>query len=419
MNRLSRFIRLSWIAACVVMASGCNLLENMTAETSPRFDGEPVVRLASPLPNEIYAQGASVNILGRVENAGLDVAAVEILLNDQPIGRAETPNVSGAAAFTVTNSWPSTPGDHVITLRALRADGTSGEASVRITVQGDAVVALPPQPEPEVEPTPAEQPQLPTPVVPAQTQPTVPPSPTPVPTQAVAAPTQPAQPNTPQPPASSGPSFSVISGANVRGGPGIVFDPPIASLPAGATGSIVAISPDRQWYRISYNNGLGRGWINAAVVTTTGDLAGLPIDSGPATPAPQPPAAANPQQPAAPAANTDLSITFLATTPDPLVCNQQATITVIVVNTGSTPSAETTVLVQDLYNGQQQASATATVRPLAQNESVELNLPLTVSTFFLEGHTIRARVDPDNRVPETNEGNNEVTKNYTLAQGDC
>jgi hypothetical protein len=404
------------------MLSGCNLLENMTAETTPLFDGEPVVRLASPLPNEIYAQGAAVNILGRVENAGLDIAAVEILLNDQPIGRAETPNVSGAAAFTVTNSWPGTPGDHVITLRALRADGTSGEASVRITVQGDAVVELPPQPEPEMEPTSAEQPPLPTPVVPAQTQPTVPPSPTPAPTQAVAAPTQPPATNPPaaaQPPAGSAPTFSVISGANIRSGPGMMFDPPIASLPAGAVGTVVAISPDRQWYRITYNNGLGRGWINAAVVTTTGDLAGLPIDSGPATPAPQPPAAANPAQTAAPAANTDLSITFLATTPDPLVCNQQATITVIVVNTGSTPSAETTVLVQDLHNGQQQASATATVRPLGQNESVELNLPLTVSTFFLEQHTIRARVDPDNRVPETNEGNNEVTKNYTLAQGDC
>jgi subtilase family serine protease len=128
------------------------------------------------------------------------------------------------------------------------------------------------------------------------------------------------------------------------------------------------------------------------------------------------PPPANPQQPAA---DIDLSITFLATTPDPLVCNQQATITLIVVNTGTTRSPETTVLVQDLYNGAQQASASATVPPLGQNESVELNLPLTVSTFFLEGHVIRARVDPDNRVLETNEGNNEVTKAYTLAQGDC
>ncbi len=413
MNRLLRFIPLSWIAACAFAISGCTLLENMTAETTPLFDGAPLVRLASPLPNEIYAQGAAVNILGRVENAGLDVAMVEILLNGEPIGRAEDPNVSGAAAFTVTNSWPGTPGDHVITLRALRADGTSGEASVRITVQGETVAVLPP--EPEAQATPEEPPQLPTPVVPAQTQPTPRPSPTP-------APTQPPPPDTaaqPQPPAGSAPTISVISGANIRSGPGIVFDPPIASLPAGATGTIVAISPDRQWYRITYNNGLGRGWINAAVVTTTGDLAGLPIDAGPATPAPQPPAAANPDQPAAPAANTDLSITFFATTPDPLVCNQQAAITVIVVNTGSTPSAETTLLVEDLYNGQQQASATATVRSLGQNESVELNLPLTVSTFFLEGHTLRARVDPDNRVPETNEGNNEVTKTYTLAQGDC
>ncbi len=413
MNRLFRFIGLSRWAACAVIVSGCTLLDNMAAQPMPLFEGEPIVHLASPLPNEVYAQGAAVNILGRVENAGEDVAAVEIWVDDVLIGRAETPNVSGAAAFTVMNSWPAVPGDHVVILRALRADGTQGEASVRITVQAD--VAMLPSPT-DAQPTPSEQ--LPT-STPTQAAATRPPDATPTPS--IAAPTQPPSADTaaqPQPTTSGAPTITVISGANIRRGPGLIFDPAIASLPAGATGTIVAISPDRQWYRITYNNGNGRGWINAAVVTTSGDLSGLPIDAGPATPTPVPPPA-NPQQPAAPAADTDLSITFLATTPDPLVCNQQATITVIVVNTGSTPSAETTVLVQDLYNGAQQASASATVPPLGQNESVELNLPLTVSTFFLEGHVIRARVDPDNRVLETNEGNNEVTKAYTLAQGDC
>lgn len=406
------FVKRSLLMVASALISGCTLLENMSAEQMPVFEGEPIVRLASPLPNEVYAPGAAVNILGRVENAGPDVARIDILLNGESIGSAENPNESGAVAFTVTNSWPAVPGDYIITLRAERADGTRGEASVRISVQGEVVAVLPEPTQPES--TPTEPSDTPTSVPPTQPSP---PTNTPVPTQAVAVPTQPPQPPPPAA-AGSGPTFTVISGANVRSGPGINFDR-IASLPAGATGTIVAISPDRQWYRMTYNNGLGRGWINAAVVTTSGELAGLPIDAGPATPAPPPPAAADPQQPAAPAADTDLSITFLATTPDPLVCNQQATITLIVVNTGSTPSAETTVLVEDLYNGQPQASAIATVRSLGRNESVELNIPLTVSTYFLEGHTIRARVDPDNRVPETNENNNEISKNYTLAQGDC
>lgn len=409
-SRQLRFTRITLITLAGVVFSGCTLLENMPTE--PVFEGPPVVRLASPLPNEVYAQGAAVNILGRVENAGPDVARVVILLNDEPIGSAEDPNASGAAAFTVTNSWPAVPGDHRITLRAERADGTHSEASVRISVQAASVAVVPPPD--AADPAPQEPPSLPTPVVPAQTQPTLPPADTPVPPEVVAEPTSP-----PPPPAAGGsPTFTVIIGANVRSGPSIAFDR-IASLPAGATGTIVAISPDRQWYRMTYNNGLGRGWINATVVTTSGELAGLPIDAGPATPAPPPPAPVNPQQPAAPVVDTDLSITFLATTPDPLVCNQPATITLIVVNTGTTPNPETTVLVQDLYNGQQQASATATVRSLGQNESVELSLPLTVSTHFLEGHTIRARVDPENRVPETNENNNEISKNYTLAQGSC
>lgn len=418
-NQLSRFVSVFLVGVAV---SACTLTDNNVSQATPDFNGEPIVRLASPLPNETYATGAAVNILGRIENAGTDVALVDILLDNQSIGSATDPNQSGAVAFTITNSWLATlPGDHVIMLRVVRADGTSADASVNISVEGDQVV--------QAVASPTTESLLPPPVVTSQTQPTLaatlavqPPVTLPTTSSDTAAPTTApilAAPTSAPPPVSNVPTVTVISGANIRSGPSIGFVPVLGSLAAGATGTIIAISPDSQWYRITYNNGAGSGWVSATTVTTSGNLSGLPIDAGPATPAPTavPPTTA--PATTVPTANTDLSITLLTANPDPLVCNQAATITAIVVNTGTTPSAATTLLLQDLYNDSQAASASQPVGPLAQNESVSITFSLNVSTNYNEGHTLRARIDPDNVVPENNEGNNDNSKAYTLGQGGC
>lgn len=397
--------------------AACTLTDATSVQTTPQVEGIPVVKLASPLPNEAYAIGASVQILARIENAGIDIELVDVLLDNRSIGSVTRPNESGANAFTITNSWLATEnGDHIVMLRAIRADGTVGETSVTISVEGESVLAMS---------TATSDLGLPTPVQTAQVAPTKQATQQSLQPPTLAATTQapasdPTATNTSAPPASTSPQISVIAGANIRSGPGVSFAPPVGSLAAGATGDIIAISPDGQWYKIRYNNGQGSGWINATTVTTTGNLAGLPIDAGPATPAPAPTAAPATAAPTvAASANIDLSITLLSTSPDPFVCNQPATITVIVVNTGATQSQETTLLVQDLYGGAGGNSTTATVKPLGQNESVQLSLALTVSTNYNEGHTLLARVDPNNVVPENNETNNDNNKAYTLSQGGC
>jgi uncharacterized protein YraI len=408
------------ILCLTFIMSGCSLTASDTAiSATPVFTGVPSVKLASPLPNETYLEGASINILGRIENAGADIQMVEILLDNQSIGSQMQPNEGGNASFTVTNSWQAmNSGNHVITLRAVRADGSAGEASVTIAVESASDASVDAS---AVQVTPTVDLGLPTPIQPAQVAPTL--EPTSAVTATLAPTTAPAvvatATNTTAP-VSTAPQITVISGANVRSGPSTAFNPPIISLVANTTAPIVAISPDRQWYKIQINN--TTGWISATTVTTTGELGGLTIDAGPATPIPQPtavPATGVPTATTAPATNTDLSITFVGLSPDPLVCNQAGVVTVTIVNSGASASAETTVLIQDLYNGNAGASASATVKSLGQNESIDITLSLTVSTNFAEGHTLRARIDPDNRVSETNEQNNDNNKAYTLATGGC
>jgi hypothetical protein len=411
----------------LLVLSACNLTDslNTTEQPAPQISGEPVVQIASPLPNEIYMAGASINILGRVENAGEDIASIEILVDGESIGSAQQPNQRGALAFTITNSWVANgSGTRTITLRAVRADETIGESSVNVDVfvPEDQMV--------QVDPQPTETFTLPTPVtvateLPAPTQEQVVQQQQTEPTQAQTEPTQaqPAATNTQAvPPTSTVPQIRVLRGANLRSGPGVVFNPPVGSLPENATANILAVSPDRQWYRIQTGVGGGTSWITASVVETTGDLANLPIESGPPTPVPTAvPATAVPATVAATTApsNTDLSITLVTSNPDPLVCNQAATISVTIVNTGATASTDTTVIVENVFGGAVSTSATAAVGPLGQNQSVTISLVLTVSTNIAVNQTIRARIDPDNRVGETNEGNNQNEKGYTLQAGTC
>ena len=44
---------------------------------------------------------------------------------------------------------------------------------------------------------------------------------------------------------------------------------------------------------------------------------------------------------------------------------------------------------------------------------------LTVSTFFSEEHRLTITADGNNQVPETNEGDNQDVRTYTLDRGSC
>jgi hypothetical protein len=395
----------------LAVLSACTLTDSLNAvDTTPTYEGAPVVRIASPLPEEVYAQGTSVNILARIENAGADIATLDIFIDDTLIGSATQPNAGGASAFTLTNSWQAKDaGARTVRVRAVRADGTTqGEASVVISVFAPAT---------------------PTPQATATQEATTPPTATPTQDVALpptATPTQESAPvaqatatNTPPEPAvDTTPRVRVLQGANVRSGPGLVFNPPIGNLPADATANAIGISPDRQWYKIQF--GAGTGWISAQVVEALGNVATLPVDAGPPPPAPtNTPVPAVPTNTPAPATSADLSVVLITTAPNPPVCLQPFTVTARVVNTGDANSGEAVVTFVDTYNGVDGVAASAVVRGLAPNESADVSVTLTVSTNFAETHIIRVVADSDNRVPESNEGNNTNTLTYILATGGC
>ena len=401
---------LSWLT----LATACNI--TIPSEPAPSFSGPPVVKMASPQDGEIYLLGTTVNILARIENAGPDLARVQVRLDQIVIGEALDPNPNGAAAFTITNSWPTiSEGEYTLSVSAARADGTLSEpTSVTIRVQAQAA-QVQPSPTPTAETvvqveasiTPQPQPDQPT-SQPRPAQPTPQPQsdqPTPIPPSPVSS-------------VPSAPQARIIQGVNVRSGPGTIFAPPIGSLAANASTTILAVSPERDWYKVQYYN--GSGWIIATAAEVTGDLASLPIDAGPPTPMPAQPAA--PSVPsdglsAAPS-GADLVVTFVG---GALTCNQPGQVTVTVTNIGTAASGPTRVLVESVARGNQvAASASFDVGPIEPLVPVDGSVTLTVTTFVGEEHVLRVTIDPDNRVPESNEGNNQNSgTRYTLQSGSC
>lgn len=110
------FRRWGWssLLLLVFAISACTIGGDADTDDLPRiFEGAPVITISSPAPNATYLQGTDVNILARIENAGEDIARVEITLDDLIIGQGENPNPMGAVAFTITNSWTEIGRAHV------------------------------------------------------------------------------------------------------------------------------------------------------------------------------------------------------------------------------------------------------------------------------------------------------------------
>jgi len=407
---------LIWLLLALIAVAG---LAACTPGDAPAedetFEGPPVVRILSPSPDAVYLAGASVNILARVENAGPDMGRVELLMNSVNIGTTDA-SAQTAPAFSIESGWPATiAGDYTLTVTAFREDGSASEpTSVNFEVRSSVIA--PTQAGDGDQTTPQQTQTSPQPdsivtIPPLQPQNTQTPTPTATDTTTDASPTPEASPMSVASPTPSFPTVRLQQGANIRRGPGVAFDPPIGSLAAGEVRRILARNPDNSWYRIEVFN--SSGWVFSELVEVSGSVSGLPVENPP-TPVPPPTATITPVP-----AQVDLSIVNWSTAPSPQVCNQPATTTITIANSGSSPSAQTNVRLDDLVNGQVQATSSATVPPLQPGENVTVQITLTVSTFFLQGHTVRAIVDPDNVVPETNEENNSRQFDYVLQQGSC
>jgi hypothetical protein len=83
------------------------------------------------------------------------------------------------------------------------------------------------------------------------------------------------------------PTITVNSNANVRSGPGTVYDPPVGALPVGATATVEGKNSDGTWWYIVFPAGpAGHGWISASLVTASCIPATLTVVAAPPTPLP-------------------------------------------------------------------------------------------------------------------------------------
>ncbi len=392
----------------IALLAGCTL---NSAPSNQVVSGEPVVRIVSPQPNATYLEGVVVNIQATVSNAGADIDRVEVVVDGTTAATLPTPNAEGAEMFNVTHGWSAAGiGIHTIGITAFRADGTSSApASVEITVvdasgqTGSAATNAP-----NVTQNSTNASARPTSAS-SNLQPTAPPTTA----AATAVPQQPATPTSP--------TASFQQGINVRRGPGLEFDPPIGAFTAGQSTAILAINPAGSWYKVRF--GSGEGWVFAALTDASGDVAALPRESGPPVPTAAPPTAVPPTNvPAPPASNVNLVAGIVELNPGQPTCQQTFNIGLDVANLGSAASnASGGVSVTDVRSsdGSTQQITTGGFPVLQPQQTFRVNMPLTVSTWYNEEHTIILIIDPQNEIPETEEGDNRREVRYTLQKGGC
>jgi len=421
-----------------VLVAGCSLSSPSGGDSqSVTFEGAPTVRLFSPLPNQTFLEGTTVNIQARIENAGSDIASVTIFLDDAVVGQVENPNASGAAAFSITQDWlTSVQGQYEIAVIAERADGTASDresVSVSVIKQADVGTGGGTEDDDTTsdEETADEDDDTTVDSQTADEEDTDDDSTTgqstgnrntssatPRPSNTPSPPT-----NTPAPTATETPSVPmarVVSGANLRSGPSTVFEPPVSSIAANQEAEIVARNPAGDWYKIRYFN--STAWIFSSLVETTGNVGSLPVDAGPPTPVP---ATATPLPTATPVPNpVNLIVSNIGIDPHPLECGEASEITVTVTNNG-TANAENggTIRIEAvLVSSGATLETTETVfGAVPAGGSTTASAFITVSTNFDELQRIRATVDTNNQVAESNENDNasDTGTDYSLQKGDC
>ena len=375
------------LLACV----SCNL-SAIPSVLPPTFEGPPVIFIAAPQPNQTFLAGTTVIVQARVENAGPDLERVAVLLDDALLGERLAPNESNAAVLPLTIDWPtSNAGQFTISVIAERGDGGAAREDVSIEVisreRSDVILPT----ESDVS---GDQPAT---LVPHTSSPPASPSPTDAPAAA---------------PEILGPrsvTGVVLAVANLRPGPGVASGPPLGSLLAETRVLIVAISPERDWYRISYGEG-GDAWIDAAFVQAADTIAGLPVDTG--APAPEPEA-------------VNLLVSSIELIPATPVCGQATTIRATVRNSGSLDSQTSPWVSARAHRLSDQSviaenTDTIYLARLNAGEETVLELSLTLTAYYGERQQIRVTVDAGNHILESNEGDNTGNSaEFELSQGSC
>jgi len=240
---------------------------------------------------------------------------------------------------------------------------------------------------------------------------------TPIPTQA--APSRATLAPTPTSLNSGSPQVTALLDANVRTGDSTEYDR-IGFLFNGESATIIGLSSfNTGWYYIQLSSGR-RGWIAPSVVRAEGDLTNIPRINPPPPPTPIP--TNTPTSTPTPVTEANLVINTVTLDPNPPVCAETYTLFVTVENAGTGATlAGGTIAVSDTRtaDGTVVESTVGAFPALGAGETFEGFIPITVSAFTEEDHSLIIRIDSTNVVPETNESDNTLTIVYELDPGDC
>ena len=374
--------RLAFILILLICA-GCNL--GITGERAPaNFEGPPVIKIASPSPNQTFLAGATVFIQARVENAGPDLARISVLLDDTLLGEKLNPNETNAAVLPLTIDWPtSNVGEFKISVIAERGDGSFAREDVSVLLIAEASEDS------------AAMADASKPVV-ATMEP-------PDPGDREASPVE-AEPATADDIRVAG---TMLQPARIRQGPGAAYDL-VGNLDENHEVMIIAVSPTRSWYRISYDDQVD-AWVYAEFVRPAADISGVPVETGPPLPA-------------AEGVNLVLVDVQIET---PLVCGQESIVRARIRNAGADEAQSVAWVIAEAIlmsdgNSLTEDPPPAYLKTLKADEEYTVEIPVALTTHFDEEQLIRVVVDSGNHLPETDETDN--TRNsasFILQKGDC
>ncbi len=218
---------------------------------------------------------------------------------------------------------------------------------------------------------------------------------------------------------SGSPQVTALLDANVRAGDSTEYDR-IGFLFNGESATIIGVSSfNTGWYYIQLQSGR-RGFVAPSVVRSEGDLGNLPRINPPPPPTPIP--TNTPVPTATPVTEANLVIQKVSIDPNPPVCDETYTLSVTVENVGSgASSVGGTISITDVrtVDGTVVESTIGAFPALEAGSTFKGIIPITVSAFTKEDHSVNIRIDSTNVVPETNESDNTLTIVYELKKGDC
>jgi Big-like domain-containing protein len=125
-DSMCHLLKRVWLAALVLFMGACNL--QIGTPTPPPTPDAPQIEFQAPLSGATISENTELDIALIARDAGVGVAKIELLIDDQPYKEVMPTTSAAVPIFTVTMNWlASGVGLHSMTATAFRPDGTASQ----------------------------------------------------------------------------------------------------------------------------------------------------------------------------------------------------------------------------------------------------------------------------------------------------